>query len=168
MNNDKHWMNVTWLKAAESTCQRTKVGAVLLYNAEGFNFKSDPVQHFEQHCNGTGCNGMPCLRPEVLSGDRMDQCRGLHAEMAAIVGMGSDGCHGGILYVTHSPCSYCARMIIAVGIKEVIYDKVHGDPGLSIGILTQAGVKVRCIHDKEDEGVESNESGEDNKQSNEG
>lgn len=167
MISDKHWMNVAWLKAAESPCQRTKVGAVLLYNADGFKFKSDPVQHFEQHFNGGGCDGMPCLRPDVLSGDKMDQCRGLHAEQAAIVGMGSDGCRGAILYVTHSPCSWCARLIIAVGIKEVIYDRLHGDSGLSLGILQQAGVKVRCIHDKVEES-ENSGSSEDDKQSNEG
>lgn len=145
--NDQKWMKLAWLKSQESACKRTKVGCVLIYNPVGFKIQSDVVAHQEEATNGLECTDKTCLREEVKSGEAIDLCRGLHAEQRAIVAMGSDGCEDGIMYVTHLPCTFCARLIIAVGIKEVIFDRLWGNSSITLGIFAEAGVKVRCIHD---------------------
>ena len=55
---------------------------------------------------------------------------------AAKLGISIDGA---TLYCTHQPCSVCAKMIINVGIKRVIYQQGYPDP-FSLELFQQAGV----------------------------
>jgi dCMP deaminase len=69
-----------------------------------------------------------------------------HSEMNAILNY-SGGCLAGArLYVTLFPCNECAKAVIQVGIKEVIYDcdKYADTPQViaSKKMLKSAGVKV--------------------------
>ena len=46
------------------------------------------------------------------------------------------------MYVTHSPCRMCSKLIIGAGIREVIYDKDYRDVS-GLDILRDAGIIVR-------------------------
>jgi dCMP deaminase len=68
-----------------------------------------------------------------------------HAEMNAIV-RAETCCKGYTMYVTHFPCSDCAKLIIQKGIKKVVYGKEWGedkDTGVVSRLLfEQCGVEV--------------------------
>lgn len=106
-------------KAAEKgTCNRKKVGAVIILGetgqpaVEGWN---DSVQG-DKTCEQTGC-----LMIE-------DHCaRTIHAEANAIIrallrGM---GLRGTTMYTTVSPCPACTKLAILVGIKKIVYEEPY-------------------------------------------
>ena len=71
-------------------------------------------------------------RPEVL-----------HAESNAIAKLAksNDSGDGADLFVTHSPCIECAKLIFQSGISRVWYSKNYRDDS-GIKFLKQSGVKV--------------------------
>jgi len=81
-----------------------------------------------------------------------ENCRALHAEENAILqcsrrgGMGLDG---GRIYVTTFPCPLCAKKIMQVGIKEVIFD----DPYPSVLSEIFLGDGQRRVEQRHFEGV---------------
>lgn len=79
------------------------------------------------HILSTGYNGAPrdlphCTEVGCLLID--DHCaRVLHAESNAILNAKHEGIGlgGSLLFATHFPCPWCARMIVQVGVKGVYY-----------------------------------------------
>lgn len=143
---DQYFMGVAFLVCERSTCLRRKVGAVLTKDkqilATGYNGAPKGIPH----CEITGC-----LREElgIPSGQRHEICRGLHAEQNVILQAASFGVStkGSILYVTNTPCSICAKMIINAGILEVVIANEYPDK-MAIDFLKQANVKLRKIENK--------------------
>ncbi len=140
---DEYFMLIAHIVKLRSTCLRRKVGAVLVRGrrilATGYNGPPRGVPH----CSVTGC-----VREllGVESGDRLDLCRGLHAEQNAIIQAAVFGVstEGATMYVTHFPCQICAKMIVNAGIVEVVYDEGYPSP-LSSKVFSEAGVKVRKV-----------------------
>jgi deoxycytidylate deaminase len=69
-----------------------------------------------------------------------------HAEENAIVqaaknGIPTSGC---TLYSTHSPCTYCSKMIINAGIKKVVASSAYPDQ-LGVRLMKEAGLKLVII-----------------------
>ena len=114
---DDYFMDIARVVATRSTCDRAHVGAVIVKNkrilATGYN-GSLPG---EPHCDDVG----------HLMVD--DHCRRtIHAERNAIAQcyqMGLDP-KGATIYVTHSPCPICRRLIDEAGITRIVYDKEYG------------------------------------------
>jgi dCMP deaminase len=70
----------------------------------------------------------------------------LHAEANAIakVARSSESAEGAVLFVTHSPCIECAKLIYQSGIRQVFYrDNYRSNKGTDF--LKQAGVIVNQI-----------------------
>jgi len=102
----------------------------------------------------TGYNGAPagiqtcrdrgeCLRDKlgIPSGTHAETCYAIHAEQNAIIqaaklGISVDGAK---LYCTHQPCSVCAKMIVNVGIRHVIYEHSYPD-SFTLKLFKEAGV----------------------------
>jgi dCMP deaminase len=104
----------------------------------------------------TGYNGAPsgvktckdrkeCIRVQqsINSGERQEVCYAVHAETNAITQAAKMGIavEGATLYVTHSPCSMCARTIINSGIVRVVYREGYPDDW-SGKLFEEAGVKL--------------------------
>lgn len=70
----------------------------------------------------------------------------LHAESNALMKMarGSVPAYGADLFVTHSPCLECAKMIYQAGIKRVYFSTAYRDPA-GIDFLTKSGISVDQI-----------------------
>jgi dCMP deaminase len=49
------------------------------------------------------------------------------------------------MYITLSPCRWCVKVIIAVGITRVVYDEKYNHDG-SMELLQEAGIKVDCVN----------------------
>ncbi len=140
---DEYFMKMAHLASERATCQRRKVGAVIVKNkhllSTGYNGNPKGMKH---------CDEIGCLRTklEVPSGERHELCTGLHAEQNAIIQAAIFGTpvKGATLYCTNTPCSVCAKMIVNAGIKEVIYAGDYPDV-LSLKILKDCGVSLRKL-----------------------
>jgi dCMP deaminase len=133
------FMEIAYVWAKRSTCSsRIAVGAVLVnqYNqiiASGYNGAPRGMGH----CDERGCE---------LDSD--GHCvRALHSEENAILqcalnGVSSMGCS---MYVTHSPCVRCCRVIIQSGIIAVYYSEKYGNPDNSAGLLYSVGIQLRKV-----------------------
>ncbi|MAF91030.1 MAG: dCMP deaminase family protein [Bdellovibrionota bacterium] len=140
---DTRFLRLAFEVASWSKDHSTKVGAVII------GPDKDP--------RSFGYNGLPrgvndnvperFIRPNKYAWTE-------HAERNALancnrVGIPTNLCS---MYVTHFPCSHCARMIIQSGIKEVVVDKESianefgerwgEDLQISLEMLQEAGVKV--------------------------
>lgn len=140
---DEYFMEIAHVVMKRSTCLRRQVGAVIVKDkrilATGYNGAPSGIAH---------CSEVGCLRDQmnVPSGERHELCRGLHAEQNAIIQAAMSGVSikGSWMYVTHHPCSLCAKMIINAGIKKVIYKGDYPD-ALAAALLDEAGVDVNKL-----------------------
>jgi dCMP deaminase len=96
-----------------------------------------------KHCLETGC-----LREKmgIPAGERIEVCRGIHAEQNALVQAASFGVNvsGATLYCTHEPCVTCAKMLINARVREFIVGEEYPDD-FARDLLNQSGVKVRFL-----------------------
>ena len=129
---DKPYLEMAEVWAQNSYCKRRKVGALLVKDrtiiSDGYN---GTPSGFENICEDE--NGV--TKPYVL-----------HAEANAITKVAKSGnsSEGATLYVTASPCSECAKLIIQAGIKRVVYrDAYRLTDGLDL--LVRAGIEVEQI-----------------------
>ncbi len=146
---DEYFMEMAKLAATRSTCLRRKVGAVIVKDrhvvATGYNGAPKGILH----CDERG----GCLREKlkVPSGERHELCIALHAEQNAIIQAATlaQSIEGGIMYVTHQPCSICAKMIINAGISKVIVNEGYPDK-LATDMLSEAGLKAVTLKGKKE------------------
>lgn len=102
----------------------------------------------------TGYNGAPsgiksckergyCRRKDVPSGQGLEESLAVHAEQNSITQAAKQGIavNGGTLYCTAHPCNTCAKLIIASGIKEVIYKEDYPN-ALAKELFSEAGILV--------------------------
>ena len=137
---DDYFMRIAHEVAKRSTCLRRSVGAVVVLDkrilATGYNGAPSGLPH----CAETGC-----LRDQlnVPSGERTELCRGLHAEMNALLQGARHGVRmeGASLYGTLAPCSLCSKMIINTGIVRVVAATDYADT-FAREMLVAAGVEL--------------------------
>lgn len=140
---DNYFMEVAILVSKRSTCSHRQVGAIIVKEkrilATGYN---QPPSGFP-HCDVIGC-----IRDDlkIKSGEYQEICYGLHAEQNALMqaakfGISTDNAS---MYVTHQPCSVCARLIINAGIKEVYYTKSYPD-SLTKMFFETCNIKTKII-----------------------
>jgi deoxycytidylate deaminase len=69
-----------------------------------------------------------------------------HAEENAIVQAAKNGIPtaGCTLYSTHSPCTYCSKMIINAGIKKVVASTAYPDQ-LGVRLMKEAGLQLEIL-----------------------
>ena len=120
-------MKMAELVAGQSYCKRAQVGAVIVRDGNVI---------------AIGYNGTPSGWPNICEDDSgRTREEVLHAESNAIAKCArsvssSDGAH---LYVTHSPCVDCAKLIIQAGIVKVFYKVTYRDLR-GIGMLIMHGI----------------------------
>lgn len=143
----EYFMEIAELVSKRSTCDRRKVGAVIVKDKHilttGYNGPPSGVSH---------CAQVGCLRAKmgVPSGQRHELCRGLHAEQNAIIQASLHGVStkGATLYCTHQPCVICAKMIINAGIKKIIFGDGYPDD-LSMDFFNEAGIDISKLDSDE-------------------
>lgn len=126
----------------------------------------------------TGYNGAPaglkscvekqeCLRDKlkIPSGTRAEICFAVHAEQNAILQAAKLGINidGSTLYCTHQPCSLCARMIINVGIKRIVFAQGYPDD-FSLQLLSEANVSLEKYDEEKNKELMARYSQDDNAQ----
>ncbi|MEK6714912.1 MAG: cytidine/deoxycytidylate deaminase family protein [Candidatus Omnitrophota bacterium] len=138
---DEYFLEVATLVSKRSTCLRRSVGAVAVRDkrilATGYNGAPSGLAH---------CLDIGCIREKlgIPSGQRQELCRGLHAEQNVIIQaiIHQIDLKGAVIYITNQPCVTCSKMLIGVGIKEVIITDGYPDE-LAKRMLKEAKIKVR-------------------------
>jgi len=136
-------MSIAELVSKRSTCLRRKVGAVLVKEKRVLTTGYNGAPRGLEHCLELGC-----LREKlkIPSGERIEICRGVHAEQNALVQAASFGVNvaGATLYCTNQPCITCAKLLINAGIREIYVKNSYPDK-LARAMLAEAGIKVKRI-----------------------
>jgi dCMP deaminase len=67
----------------------------------------------------------------------------LHAEANAImkVARSTNNAREATLYLTHSPCKECSKLILQAGIKRLVYLDAYKDPA-GLELLREGGVMI--------------------------
>ncbi len=122
---DQYFMTITQQVAERSTCNRAKVGAVIVRDrnilATGYN--GAPVGM--PHCTEAGCLIYESKTPY---GEVEQNCfRTIHAEINAIAQAAKNGSNikDSSIYVTHTPCIHCIKVLVNTGIKTVYYESPY-------------------------------------------
>lgn len=144
---DQYWMDVAQLTAKQSHGIRAKVGAVLVT---------------ENGASVVGCNGLPKQLGNDLeyrvydpTGEYEDsdgryklvsKSNVIHAELCCVLKCAKEGIStvGSTVYVTLSPCTSCATMLVAAGVKRVVYLNEYRDTQ-GLYLLRQCGVIVQKL-----------------------
>ena len=130
---DHYFMDMAKMVATRATCNRLRVGALIVRDkrtiASGYNGSVSG----DVHCIDVGC--------KVEDGHCI---RTIHAESNAILQCAKFGVstEGAVLYVTHFPCLNCSKQIIQAGIQQVIYEEEYRIDPYSLELFAQAGVSV--------------------------
>lgn len=143
------FMNIASMIGALGTCDRRKVGAVIVRDGRciswGFNGAPEGLPHCDE--NHHGWIGQPVMPEETPDGVPLDPvdihgCRNAtHAEANALAFAARQGIStdNSMLFVTVSPCETCSRLLIAAGVREVFYKEEYRD-GSGLELLGRAGV----------------------------
>jgi dCMP deaminase len=137
---DAYFVRMAHLAATRSTCLRRRVGAVVVKDrmvlATGYNDTPRGI---------TNCGEGGCARcaGDAPSGTSHDTCLCLHAEMNCVVQAAYHGVAivGGTIYVTYQPCLICAKLLLNVGIKRIVFEGHYPDP-LALEMLKNADVEL--------------------------
>ncbi|MGR3177407.1 MAG: deoxycytidylate deaminase [Candidatus Anammoxibacter sp.] len=140
---DEYFQKITFEVAQRSTCLRRQVGALLVVDKHILTTGYNGVPHGIKHCDDVGCLR---VKNNVPSGERHELCRGLHAEMNAIIQAAKYGIKitGATLYSTNYPCVLCAKLLINAEVKRIVTWGDYPD-GMAKEMLNEANVKVDII-----------------------
>jgi dCMP deaminase len=136
---DEYFLKIASVVAERSTCRRHHVGAVAVRDkhilATGYNGAAAGLKD---------CLELGCLRDEmnIPSGTRHEICRGIHAEQNTIIQASLHGVslEGATLYVTHTPCILCAKMLVNARIKRFVTFGKYADDSF-LELFNEARVK---------------------------
>lgn len=122
---DQYFMTITRQVAERSTCARAKVGAVIVRDknilATGYNGSASGMPH----CIDVGCLVYKSTTP---TGETVENCfRTIHAEINAIAQAAKNGAtiRDADIYITHTPCIHCFKVLINTGIVRICYERPY-------------------------------------------
>lgn len=156
IERDQLFLDVAALFGQRSTCPRAQVGAVAVQDgrivASGYNGAPAGMPH----CTEVGCNVLvewdppkfpeghdPADIPPPPENVKSHCTRAVHAEANVIAWSARTGValKGSEMYLTHTPCSTCTKLIINSGIKSVHFGNNYGHDG-GLKLLYAGGVLV--------------------------
>ena len=134
---DKAYLRLALSWAQLSHCARKKVGAIIVKDSiiisDGYN--------------GTPAGFDNCCENE----EGNTHWYVLHAEANAIlkVARSSNNCKDATLYLTHSPCKDCSKLVLQSGITRLVYQEAYKDSS-GIDFLKNAGLEVVKLENCDD------------------
>lgn len=120
-----YFMNIAKMVAERSTCNRAKIGAVIVKDRSIISTGYNGAPAGLPHCTEVGCLIYTSINPD---GEEEQNCfRTIHAEINAIAQAAKHGVSidGADIYITASPCYHCLKVLINVGIKNIYYLKPY-------------------------------------------
>ncbi len=133
---DSIWSDVVFTIAKRSSDPSFKVAAIIV--------SDDNTQLLSLGYNGDHAGGSNCRESESPGESGF-----IHAEVNALIKLDFNNPKRKKMYVSLNPCRMCAKAIINAKIDEVVYINKYRDES-GIGLLTNAGIKVRQLSEVED------------------
>lgn len=128
---DEIWMSLAIHIAERSHDPRLKVGSVVV--------TEDNTTVLAIGYNGDQSGGTN--KPDQLIAGKSGF---IHAEANALIKMNYSDYRDKKIYLTHSPCIVCARMIVNSGIKKVVFCEEYRDTS-GLEILKSANIKTENL-----------------------
>ena len=132
----KTWDEIWWefaLSISERSCDnKFKVGAVIVTD--------DNTQVLSMGYNGDHKGGS-----NMRDSNETGKSGFIHAEVNALIKMDYNNPKRKIMYVTHSPCSVCAKCIVNANIEEVVYLNLYEKDTKWIELLRNSNIIVRHL-----------------------
>jgi dCMP deaminase len=129
---DTIWMEMATSISRRSYDPKYKVGAIIV--------TADNTSVLSLGYNGNYSGG-----PNTRDSHEAGKSGFIHAEVNALLKMDYHNHKQKKMYITHSPCTMCAKAIINSGIDEVVYYEQYTDCG-GIELLKNAGIVIRTIY----------------------
>lgn len=129
---DRAYMRMAQEWSRLSHCTRKKVGALIVKDGM---IISD------------GYNGTPTGFPnDCEDAQGLTHWYVLHAEANAImkVARSTNNARNATLYLTHSPCKECSKLILQAGIKRLVYLNDYKDPS-GLDLLEKGGILLQRL-----------------------
>jgi dCMP deaminase len=130
---DTYFMRLARAVSERSTCDRARVGCVLVRDKRMLTAGYNGSPPGFDHCDDSG---------HIVVNDHC--VRTTHAEVNAIIqaalhGVSTDGA---TCYVTHYPCLDCAKALLTAGVRRVVFGEARNVSGLAEKFFREAGVEV--------------------------
>jgi dCMP deaminase len=140
----QYFLTITRNVAERSTCTRAKVGAVIVRDknilATGYNGAPAGMPH----CIDAGCLVYTSRTP---TGEVEENCfRTIHAEINAIAQAAKNGAsiRDADIYITHTPCIHCVKVLINTGIRRIFYEREYKRATIE-ELLRGANIELTCV-----------------------
>ena len=140
----QYFLTITRNVAERSTCTRAKVGAVIVRDknilATGYNGAPAGMPH----CIDAGCLVYTSRTP---TGEVEENCfRTIHAEINAIAQAAKNGAsiRDADIYITHTPCIHCVKVLINTGIRRIFYEREYKRATIE-ELLRGANITLECV-----------------------
>ncbi|MBM3194163.1 MAG: deoxycytidylate deaminase [Chlamydiae bacterium] len=138
MENQRLSWPETWITIAKTIAERSydptlKVGAIVV--------SEDNTQMLSIGYNGNYRGG-----PHERESSSPGQSGFIHAEANALVKCDFNFHKKKHMYLTHSPCRACSKLIVNAEIARIVYDIPYRDAS-GLEILTSAGIEVFSLRD---------------------
>lgn len=145
---DVTFMKIAELFAEHSTCQRLSVGAVIVKDKRVISCGYNGVPKGMKHCNETFTKEYVCTPEGRIKHHDFSSKYELHAEQNCIAyalksgAVIDDTC---TIYITTEPCMDCAKLIVASGIKNVVFKDIYERSSEGRDFLKSAGINVKQV-----------------------
>lgn len=138
---DEYFLNIANVVSSRSTCDRKRVGAIIVRNkmilSTGYNGSIRGLPHCDEA--GHWIENDHCIAT-------------IHAEQNAILQAARTGVmiDSSTIYVTASPCWSCFKSIVNAGITRIVYQEFYKDSRI-FNIAQQLGIELNLIPTKNNE-----------------
>ena len=123
------YMDLAHRLSSRSTCHRLNVGTVI-------------TSTDYRKVLAVGYNGNASGLPNSCDRDEAGNCGCLHSEENAVINCDSPRAMEKVVFVTHLPCSQCAKRLINLGgVKKVFYDQSYRCTK-SIELFRKVGIEI--------------------------
>ena len=135
---DQMYMAIAEIVALRSTCLRGRVGAVITKDTRIISIGYNGAPSKIGQCDQYGC---------IIDSEKGGCIRTIHAEQNAIAYASRIGIpiENATIYVTVSPCIDCAKLIIASGIKRLVYLQEYRN-SYALEYLELSGLEVEQLN----------------------
>lgn len=127
------WMQMAHVISQRSYDPRLKVGCVIVSNDN-------------RRILGVGYNGNARGLPNAPDSGEPGQSGFVHAEVNAIINAQTN-LYSANVYLTHSPCTTCAKALMNAGVWTITYGILYRDPS-SLEFLERQGLIVSEHHEQ--------------------
>lgn len=146
---DEYFFKILDAVSTRSTCDRGKVGCVIVKNnnilATGYAGAPPKLPHCDEV-------GHWMMKATYIDDGEKEHCiRTVHAEQNAIAQAAKKGTslEGATIYVNVQPCIHCTKLLISAGIKKVIARNKYSAGKFASQMLKDAKIDFKILNNKE-------------------